>query len=92
MTLPPSLESLTESRISERVRMVLALARFREEWQNAVNGGSLLNVESPVGLLLADIADNLELSTQERHVVLGGRLISEVEAFLKTPVRRKVPL
>jgi hypothetical protein len=68
----------------------MVLAKFREEWQELVNGGSLLKVETPVGLLLADIADKLELTTQERHVFLGGRLINEVDGFMETRVSRKL--
>jgi len=91
MTLQPPLEGLADYRISERTRLVLALAQFREEWQETVNGGSLLKVETPVGLLLADIADKLELNSQERHVFLGGRLINEVDSFLEERVSRRLP-
>jgi hypothetical protein len=90
MTFQPPL--LTVYHIRERTLMVMALARFREEWQKAVNNGSLLKVESPVGLLLADIAEKLELTTQERHVFLGGKLINEVDAFMETPVAKKLPI
>ena len=92
MTLQPPLEGLPDYRPSERTRLVLALAEFRKEWQEAVNGGSLLKVESPVGLVLADIADRLELSSQERYAVLGGRLINEVDARREQRVSRKLPL
>jgi hypothetical protein len=92
MTLQPPMEGLADYRTSERTRLVLALAEFRKEWQEAVNGGSLLKVESPVGIVLADIVDRLELTSQERHVVLGGRLINEVEAVREDRVRRKLPL
>lgn len=83
---------VTDYSIRDRTRMVLALAQFRKEWQELVNGGSLLKVESPVGLILADIADKLELSPQERHVVLGGKLQNEVNAFMETRVSVKLPV
>jgi hypothetical protein len=92
MTLQPPLEGLADYRISERTRVVIALSRFREEWQEAVKGGSLLKVEAPIGLVLADIADRLELTPQERHVVLGGRLINEVDATREERISRKLPL
>ena len=92
MTLQPPLEGLAGYRISERTRLVLALAKFREEWQELVQGGSLLKVETPVGLILADIAEKLEMTSQERHVFLGGRLINEVDGFMETRVSRKLPL
>ena len=82
---------VTDFRISDRARMIIALAEFREEWQQVVNGGSLLKVESLVGLILADIAEKLELTEQERHVVLGGKLINEVDGFMETRVSRKLP-
>src|ERR1044071_5832714 len=73
MTLQTPIEGFANFRISERTRIVLALAEFRKEWQEAVNDGSLLKVESPVGLVLADIVDRLELTSQERYAVLGGK-------------------
>jgi hypothetical protein len=92
MTLQSHLEGLTDYHPSERTRIVFALAQLREEWQQATKGGSLLKVETPVGLLLADIAERLELTTQERHVVLGGKLINEVDAVREQRVSRKLPL
>jgi hypothetical protein len=72
--------------------MLLALAEFRKEWQEAARGGSLLKVESPVGLVLADIVDRLKLTPQERHAVLGGRLMNEVDALREERITRKLPL
>ena len=90
MTLQPPLEGLTDYQPSERTRLVIVLAEIREEWQQATNGTSLLSVETPVGLLLNDIANKLQLTPQERHVFLGGRLISDVDGFLKIPVSKKL--
>ena len=92
MALQFPLEGLVDYSLRDRTRMVLALAELRREWQGTVNGGSLLKVETPVGLLLADIADKLELTIQERHAFLGGRLINEVDAYQEQCVRRKLPL
>lgn len=92
MNLQPPLEGLPDYRMAERTRLILALAEFRKEWQEAVRGGSLLKVESPVGLVLADIADRLGLTSQERYAVLGGKLINEVDATREERVRRKLPL
>jgi hypothetical protein len=83
---------LAEFRIRERTQLVLALADFRKEWQELTNGGSLLKIESPVGLLLNDIADRLQMTTQERYVFLGGKLINEVDAYLETRICRSKPL
>jgi hypothetical protein len=92
MTLQSPLEGIPDYHMSERTRILLALADFRKEWQEAVNGGSLLKVESPLGLVLADIVDRLELTSQERHAVLGGKLINEVDAAREQRIRRKLPL
>lgn len=92
MTLQPALEGTADYRMSDRTRMILALAKFREEWQELVDGGSLLKVETPVGLLFADIADKLELTSQERYMFLGGKLINDVDCFMETRVSRKLPL
>jgi len=91
MSLQPSLEGLVISRIQERTRMVMALAELRKEWQTVTSGKSLLKTETPVGLLLNDVADRLELTPKERYVFLGGRLINEVESFLEELVTRKLP-
>ena len=92
MSLQTPLEGLTDYHPSDRTRIILALAQLREEWQQARKGGSLLKVETPVGLLLADIADRLELTSQERHVFLGGRLINEVDAHMEERIARKLLL
>ena len=77
--------------LSQRVRVVQALAKFRKDWQVIAQGKSLLEVESSVGLILADIADVLELSSQERHVLLGGKLINQVNSLLEERVEATLP-
>jgi hypothetical protein len=83
MTLQPTLEGLIDYRLSNRTRIVQSLADFRREWQKAVEDKSLLDIEAPVGLILADIADRLELSPQERHAMLGGKLANQVDCLLE---------
>lgn len=90
MSLQPPLEDLADYRLRGRTRMVMELAKLRQEWQKAANGKSLLNTKTPVGLLLNDIANCLELTPQERDVFLGGRLINEVEGFLEERITRKL--
>ena len=92
MSLQTPLEGTAGYRPSDRTRMILALAELREEWHQATKGGSLLKVETPVGLLLADIADRLELTSQERYVFLGGKLINEVDAVREERVAPRLPL
>ncbi len=92
MSLQTPLSGLADYRPSDRTRMILALAELRQEWQQVTKGGSLLKVETPVGLLLADIADRLEITSQERHVFLGGKLINEVDAHMEERIVRKLLL
>ena len=77
---------VTDYSLKDRTKIVMPLAELRMEWQDAVNGGSLLKVEAPVGLILSDIADRLNLSEQERYAFLGGRLMNEVNAVNETKV------
>ena len=67
--------------ISFRSQMVESLARFRKEWEEAVQEESLVNVQAPVGLLIADVVEHLNLNHQERFVVMGVRLNREVETI-----------
>ena len=67
---------------SLRSQMIQSLAGFRQEWEEAVQGESLINVQAPVGLLLADVLERLNLNEQEKFAVMGVRLCREVETFL----------
>ena len=80
------LEGVTDYRPSYRAQIVQALAAFRREWQKMVEGKSLIEVEAPIGLMLADIADRLDLNSQERHVMLGGKLINQVNSLMEERV------
>lgn len=80
---------VTDYSLKDRTKIVMALSELRMEWQEVVRGGSLLKVEAPVGLILADIADRLQLSEQERYALLGGRLMNEVNAVNETKVRTR---
>jgi len=79
MALQSTLGGLADYRLSERTRMVQALGELRRELQTLEKGKSLLEVVCPVGLILSDIAEKLELSFQERHAFLGGKLCNEME-------------
>ena len=82
---------VTDYSLKDRTKIVMALSELRMEWQDAVRGGSLLKVEAPVGLLLADIADRLGLSEQERYAFLGGRLVNEVNSVNEARVSKRKP-
>lgn len=86
MTLQPNLP-IADHVPTYRMTAVQALAKFRKEWEETAEGESLLDVTAPIGLLLADVADRLELSPQERFMFLGKILIEEIEDFMKQQVR-----
>jgi hypothetical protein len=79
MVLQSTLGGLSDYRLSERTRLVQALGELRRELQTMEKGKSLLEVVCPVGLILSDIAEKLELSSQERYAFLGGKLCNEME-------------
>jgi hypothetical protein len=80
------LEGTTDYRPPYRAKIVQSLANFRREWQKTVDGKSLIDAYASVGLILADIADRLELNPQERYVMLGGKLINQVNFLKEEPV------
>ena len=77
------------SQIIPRSYVVDALARLRQEWQEAANGVSLVEINANVGLLLADVAASIGLSTVEQAQVFGGELAHEIESKLSVKVSRK---
>ena len=54
--------------------MIGSLARLREEWEEAVDGESLIDVQTSFGLLLGDVVMLLGLSADEQVAVLGEEL------------------
>ena len=90
MTLQLPLADLKDHRLSDRAQIVQSLAGFRREWQKTAEGKNLLDVEASVGLILADIADRLELTPQERHAFLGSSLINQVNSLMEERVSAKL--
>jgi len=86
------LEGTTDYRPSHRAQVIQSLADFRREWQKLADGKSLVDVQAPVGLLLVDIADRLELSSHERHAMLGGKLINQVNCLMEDQIAIKLPV
>jgi hypothetical protein len=77
---------LKDHQLPERQDTIRALSRVRKEWEEIAGAKSLTAIESPVGLLLSDIADQLQLTPGERMTLLGGKLTREVEELLKERV------
>jgi hypothetical protein len=59
-----------------RQAVIERLADMRQEWQEAaaVDGKTLAEVSAPVGVVMADFCDLLELTPEERETVLGVEL------------------
>jgi hypothetical protein len=91
MNLQPSLVDPENYYLSNRIRIIHALAKFRGKWESKISDISLVTVEVSIGMLLSDIADCLELTPQERHVLLGSKLIKEVSTFMEQHIRLKLP-
>jgi len=68
-----------------KIQTVSALAKLREEWQQAAGGASLLEMEANVGLMLADLVNSLGLSVHEQTLALGPELFREVQELLIQP-------
>jgi hypothetical protein len=58
---------------------------FRQEWQEAVNGKSLMKTEGSHGLILADLAKDFCLTTHEQTLVLGPELFTGLSDVLSMP-------
>jgi hypothetical protein len=70
-----------------RAQIIAALSTFRQEWQEAANGKSLVETEGNVGLILADLVNSFGLTTPQQARVLGPELFAEVQEVLSMPSR-----
>ena len=86
MDLQTALPDLNIQPHPYRAQAVEALAQFRQEWQELAGNQSLLEVQTPVGLLLYDVAQRMGLSPEEQFILLGASLSREVQDFLDQQV------
>lgn len=68
-------------------QLVTSLSRIRQEWQDAADGKSLIEVEGNMGMLLADLINGIGLGTSEQIQILGADLYREMQDFLQSPAR-----
>lgn len=68
-----------------RSQIICTLSRIRQEWQEAVDCSSLIQVDGKVGLLLADLINGIGLGTAEQVQVLGAELYQEMQDLLQSP-------
>ena len=72
----------TAPTIITRTRIIDALAKLRQEWQQAVEGQSLVCVNASVGLMLADFVMAIGLTKDEQVQALGEDLVNELQGIL----------
>jgi len=63
--------------LPDKATVLESLSVLRQEWEQAADGDSLINVPASVGLLLFDVTTRLGLTQEEQSQVLGDRLFSE---------------
>jgi len=63
----------------EKESVMENLSTLRQEWEQAADGVSLINIPASVGLLLfVDVIARLGLTREEQTEVLGDQLFNEV--------------
>ena len=70
--------------VISRPHAVAVLTRLRQEWEQAANGISLVQIDANVAMLLADIAMSLGLDSIELLQVFGADLFGEIEYIMTT--------
>ncbi len=78
------MDTIIQSRFIHNVKVIESLTHMREEWEMAADGNSLLKVKGSVGLMLADFANALGLTTQEQSTVFGETMTSQLQDILIT--------
>ena len=78
---------MLQNPVTPQFQLVTTLSRIRQEWQDAADGKSLVEVEGNMGMLLADLLNGIGLGTSEQVQVLGKDLFQEIQDFLRSPVR-----
>lgn len=58
----------------DRMQVIKGLSRVRKDWEAELDGTNLTEIEGNVGLLLADIAEAMELNQEEQEQALGKKL------------------
>lgn len=77
---------MLQTLVVQRMQLVNSLTKIRQEWQDATSGESLLEVEGNMGMLLADLINNIGLSIDEQTQVLGTELFQEMQELLRSPL------
>jgi hypothetical protein len=72
----------TQPQIMTNANVVEVLTNFRQEWEQAAEGESLVDLKGSVGLVLFDLVTALALRQSEQVQVLGSELYEELQDIL----------
>jgi hypothetical protein len=64
--------------LSMHPHVIDALTQIRQEWEQAADGQSLVDIQGSVGLLFADFAVAIGLTPEETRHVFGDNLSREL--------------
>ncbi len=64
----------TTTGLVPRAQIVETLTHLRDEWEQALPGDKLIDVQCNLGLLLADLGSLFDLSQEELKTILGDDL------------------
>ena len=73
---------ITHPTFIPRSKIIDALTRLRQEWEQAAEGDNLVELDGSVGLLLADLAVAIGLTSEEQVQALGADLVNELQGML----------
>lgn len=82
MQFPLVLEKAPVPALPRQTQILESLSALRKDWEMAAGENNLVDVTASVGLLLHDIASKLNLSPDERLLVLGKRLEREIAVVI----------
>ncbi len=82
MQFPLVLQKTPATALPGQTQILDSLSTLRKDWETAAGENSLMDVTASVGLLLHDIVTKLDLSPEERLLVLGKRLEQEIAVLI----------
>ena len=77
-----------QNNLISRAEIADAIAILRREWEIAAEDFSLLEINASVGLMLSDLVEKMNLTSEERLHALGPDLLGELER-LSAPEQHK---
>ena len=75
--------TINQPKIMTTSNVVEVISKFRQEWEQTVEGQSLIEVKGSVGLMLFDLVVALALICNEQVQVLGSTLYQELQDMLE---------